>query len=53
MEQNGAVREVYPVAPDMLIVKGKWNDGFIFFYKNDDGNIFCAKCGSRIYPKRS
>ena len=52
-EQNDRSTEMIPVAPDLLISHGKWTDGFIRFYADDEGRIFAAKNGSRIYPKKN
>ena len=53
MKRYGKERELIPVFENEGIVKGKLNDNFIFFLRNQENKIFAARFGARVYKKKS
>ena len=44
-------REVIPVFYNEALVKGKFEDNFLFFLKNEENKIFGARFGTRVLKK--
>jgi CubicO group peptidase (beta-lactamase class C family) len=51
MTQNGSEKEIIPVSPYMIRIKGRYVDGFVQIMHDEERGIWGGRCGSRIYPK--
>ena len=53
MKMNGKEVSLQPVYPWQGMVRKKYTDVYLTAVRDEDGNVFAAHYGSRIFPKKS
>lgn len=51
LEVNGKAQELLPLYPWQAVVRKKYSDVYLTAVRDEEGHVFAARYGSRIFPK--